>query len=426
MVNNRYMKRGSSVLLNLAAGAAGGALVVLAAVNNPQLAQLFRSEENAGSGDLVNTSQQSAQSAVLNEDSESKVVAAVEKANPAVVSIVITKDVPIIERYYEELPGGGDPFGDFFGNDLFSPFSFRVPQYRQKGTEKREVGGGSGFLISADGLIITNKHVVAQDDVDYTVLMNDGKKYDAEVVARDPVNDLAVIKVVGVEGRQLPFLELGKSSELKVGQTVIAIGNALAEFRNTVSVGVISGLSRSITAGNGLGQSENLEEVIQTDAAINPGNSGGPLLDINGRVIGVNVAVVLGSENIGFSLPVDLVSEVIESVKETGRIVRPYIGVRYILITPLIKERNRLSVDYGALVLRGETAEDLAVAPGSPADKADIEGGDIILEVDEVKIAGKNSLASAIKKKRVGDSVKLKILHKGEEKEVTIILEELP
>ena len=416
------MKQGSNVFLNLAGGAIGGALVVLLVVNNPQVTQLFRSEERVEYGDSIDMIGEP-----TTEDRESKIITAVEKANPAVVSIVITKDVPIIERYYEEIPGGGaDPFGGFFGNGSFSPFSFRVPQYRQNGTEKKEVGGGSGFLISADGLIVTNKHVVNQTDVDYTVLMNDGDKYDAEVVARDPVNDLAIIKIIGAESKELPFLELGKSSELKVGQTVIAIGNALAEFRNTVSVGVISGLSRSITAGNGLGQSEDLEEVIQTDAAINPGNSGGPLLDLNGQVIGVNVAVVLGSENIGFSLPVDLVSGVIESVKETGRIVRPYLGVRYVAITPLIKEKNMLSVDYGALVLRGETTEDLAVAPGSPADKADIEEGDILLEIDGVRLEGKNSLTNVIKKKRVGDSIKLKILHKGEEKEITITLEELP
>ena len=418
------MTRNSTVLLSLLGGAIGGALVFLAAVNNPQLALLFRGEDNEGPSDLINILQQPKANISTSED---RVIATVEKANPAVVSIVITKDVPVIERYYEEVPmNNGDPFANFFGNGSFSPFSLRTPQYRQKGTEKKEVGGGSGFLVSADGLIVTNKHVVKQDDVEYIVLMNDGKKYEAEVVARDPVNDLAVIRATGIEGKGLPFLELGKSSELKVGQTVIAIGNALAEFRNTVSVGVISGLARSITAGNGLGQSEDLEEVIQTDAAINPGNSGGPLLNTSGQVIGVNVAVVLGSENIGFSLPVDLVSGVIESVKETGRIVRPYIGVRYVPITPLIKEKNMLLVDYGALVLRGESTEDLAVAPGSPADKADIEEGDIILEVNGVKLEGKNSLASAIQKKQVGDLIKLKILHKGKEKELSITLEELP
>ena len=421
------MKRRSSVVLNLLGGAIGGALVLMITVNNPQLANLFKSEEGISAINPTENIRQSLPNDVSGENNESKIIAAVKKANPAVVSIVITKDVPIIERYYEESPGGrGDPFGDIFGNGMLSPFNFQVPQYRQKGTEKKEVGGGSGFLVSADGMIVTNKHVVEQDDVEYTVLMNDGEKYDAKVVARDPVNDVAIIKISGADDKELPFLELGKSSELMVGQTAIAIGNALAEFRNTVSVGVISGLSRSISAGNGLGQTEDIEEVIQTDAAINPGNSGGPLLDINGRVIGVNVAVVLGSENIGFSLPVDLVSGVIESVEQTGKIVRPYLGVRYVPITPSIKEKNLLSVDYGVLVLRGETAEDLAIVPGSPADKADIEEGDIILEIDGVKLEGNNSLANAIRKKQVGDSVKFKILHKGEEKEATLTLEELP
>ncbi|MFH1354327.1 MAG: trypsin-like peptidase domain-containing protein [bacterium] len=406
------MEQGKNMVISALAGAAGGALVLLLVTNSPPAVN-----ENGSLAELPETE------SVDSPSPDSLVVQAVEKANPAVVSIVVTKDVPIIERYYDELPKGTDPFGDFFGGNFFSPFSFRVPQYRQKGTEKKEVGGGSGFLISADGLIVTNKHVVEQDDVDYTVFMNDGQKYDAVVVARDPSNDLAVIKISGGE---LPYLELGNSGELKAGQTVIAIGNALAEFRNTVSVGVISGLARSITAGNGLGQSEQLEGVIQTDAAINPGNSGGPLLDLDGKVVGVNVAMAQGSENIGFSLPIDLVKGVIESVKETGRIVRPYIGIRYTPITKALQEVNKLSVNFGVLVVKGETPEELAVIPGSPANKAGIEEGDIILEIDGAKLTEANSLAKAIARKKVGESVKLKILHKGEEREVSIVLEESP
>lgn len=336
---------------------------------------------------------------------EVAVVSTVERATPAVVSIVITKDVPIIERYYEE-----------------SPFFFGFPQFRENGTERREVGGGSGFLVSADGLIVTNRHVVSAEDADYTAFTNDGKQHEARIIARDPVNDLAIIKI---EGSSYPHLSFGDSDAIKVGQSVIAIGNALSEFRNTVSVGVVSGLARSITAGDGRGMSELLEGVIQTDAAINPGNSGGPLLNLRGEVIGVNVAVAQGSENIGFALPSKLAQSVVTSVTEHGRIVRPFLGVRYIPITEEVKEKNSLTVDYGALVARGEGTDDVAVLPGSPADKAGVVENDIILEVDGKRIDSDTSLANVIRQKNVGDTVELKLLSKGAEKTLTVTLEEI-
>ena len=347
---------------------------------------------------------------------ETLVVEAVNKANPAVVSIVISKDVPIIiERYHEE-----SPFNDFFGDEFFN-FSF--PQYRENGTERREVGGGSGFLVSSDGYIATNRHVVDDKKAEYTVFTNDGEKHEAKVVARDPVFDLAVIKI---EGGDYPFLEFGDSDVLQVGQSVIAIGNALAEFRNTVSVGVISGLARSIVAGDGMGRSEQLDQVIQTDAAINPGNSGGPLLNLKGQVVGINVAVVQGSENIGFALPSNSAKGVIESVKKTGKIIRPQLGVRYIQITPEIAKKNNLTVEYGALISRGETREDLAVLPGSPADKAGLVENDIIMEIDGVKLTSEKNLSSIIRIKNVDDIVELKVLHKGSGKKIRVKLEAIP
>jgi S1-C subfamily serine protease len=349
---------------------------------------------------------------------EDLVVAAVEKASPAVVSIIISKDVPVLEQYYEDL---GSPFDDpFFGGPSFH---FRIPRYRDSGqTEKKEIGGGSGFLVSSDGYIVTNKHVVDEEDAEYTVFTKDGEEYKAEVIDEDSLNDIAVLKI---EGENFPYLEFGDSDNLKVGQTVIAIGNPLLEFNNSVSVGVISGLSRNITAGNRFfGKRERLEDVIQTDAAINPGNSGGPLLDINGKVIGINVAIANG-ENIGFSIPSNLVKAAVESVKEKGRIIRPYLGLRYVPITESIKEKNNLNVDYGVLVIRGNSIEDLAVIPGSPADKAGIVENDIILEVDGEKLDGTKSLSKIIASKNVGDTVTLKILHKGEEKEIKVTLEEM-
>ena len=238
---------------------------------------------------------------------EQAIINTVKEASLAVVSIVITKDVPIIDQYYI------NPFEGFFGE----PFGIEIPQYQQKGTQKQEVGGGSGFIVSSDGLVLTNKHVVFDVKADYTVLTNDGKKYPAKILAKDPAQDLAVLKI---EGKNFPTVELGDSDKLQIGQTIIAIGNALGEFRNTVSVGVISGLGRTITAEGG-GFVETIENVIQTDAAINKGNSGGPLINLKGEVVGINTATVMGAQNIGFAIPINRAKKDIEQVKTTNKIV---------------------------------------------------------------------------------------------------------
>ncbi len=368
-----------------------------------------------------NTEAQTAAEKVLDKPNifsqDNFVVDAVKKTNPAVVSIIISKQVPKYETYIDPNQQS-NPFGDLFPG--FPGFNFNIPQYRQNGTEKKQIGGGSGFFVSSDGLIVTNKHVVDQNGVEYTVLTNDGKKHVATVVARDPVLDIALIKITG---SGFPFLTLGNSDSLDVGQSVIAIGNALGEYRNTVSVGVVSGLARSITAGDNTGKSEVLDHVIQTDAAINPGNSGGPLLNLRGEVVGVNVAVAQGAQSVGFALPINSVKGAIESVKSTGKIVRPYLGVRYVPVTADLKAKNNLTVDYGVLVQKGATASDLAVIPGSPADKAGIVENDIILEIDGVKLDDKNSLASIIRGKTVGQVIILKVLSKGAEKNVSVTLE---
>lgn len=329
----------------------------------------------------------------------------VEMVSPAVVSVIVSKYVSIIEEYYvnpfEELE-------EYYGRQ----FGFKVPQYREAGKELQEVGGGSGFIISSDGLVITNKHVVYDEDAEYTVLTNDGQKYSAPVLARDPIQDIAVLKISATD---LPTVKLGNSDKLRIGQTVIAIGNALGEFRNTVSAGVISGLARSVTATGG-GISEQLEEVIQTDAAINRGNSGGPLLNLYGEVIGVNTAMALGAENIGFAISINKVKRAIVDVQTKGRISYPLLGVRCILIDKTIQEKNNLPVDYGALVIQGDEPGEIAVMPGSAADKAGIVENDIILEVDGEKITPKNTLAKMILKHSVGDKVILKVLRYGGEK----------
>ncbi len=345
---------------------------------------------------------------------DSFVIDAVKKTNPAVVSVIISQNVPKYQEYIDPNQQQ-NPFGDLFPN-----FFFNIPQYQQNGTQKEEVGGGSGFLISSDGLIVTNKHVVDQKNAEFTVYTNDGKKHTAKVIASDPVLDIALIKI---NGTGYPYLSLGDSDSLQIGQSVIAIGNALGEFRNTVSVGVVSGLARSVVAGDNSGNTETLDHVIQTDAAINPGNFGGPLLDLSGNVIGVNVAVAEGSQSIGFALPINSVKGAINSVKATGKIIRPYLGIRYISINTEIKDANNLSVDYGVLVKAGSNPSELAVIPGSPADKAGIVENDIILEINGIKLDDTNSPASVIRQKNIGDVVTLKILHEGVEKTVQVKLE---
>lgn len=359
---------------------------------------------------------------------EQQIINVVNKASLSVVSVVATKDVPVIEQYpynpFEE-------FEKFFGPGFGFP-DLQVPQFRQKGTEKQEVSAGTGFIVSPDGFILTNKHVVLDEKADYIVFTVDGKKYDAKVLARDPFQDLAILKIQAgldltkdgnISKETLPVLVLGNSDTLQIGQTVIAIGNALGEFRNTVSVGVISGLSRTIIA-SGAGISETLEDIIQTDAALNPGNSGGPLLNLRGEVIGVNVAIASGAQSIGFSIPINKAKKDIEEVKTKGKIVYPFLGVRYVLVNKAIQEKNNLPYDYGVLILRGESPKDLAVVPGSAADKSGIAENDIILEMDGQKITTENTLAKLIGKHSAGDKVTLKIWRKGEEGVTEVILGE--
>lgn len=223
---------------------------------------------------------------------------AVADVAPSVVSIVITKDVPKLEIVYEN-PFGDDPF--------FKDFNIRVPRYRQKGTESQKVGAGTGFLLAKNGYIMTNRHVVEDESASYTVLLSNGKQLPAKVIYRDKSIDAAIVKI---EGDNFAFVNLGDSSALKLGQAVFAIGNALGEYNNSVSTGIISGLNREIETSDGAG-TKKLTDVIQTDAAINPGNSGGPLVTLDGKVIGVNVATVRGSSNISFSVPINTVKEII-------------------------------------------------------------------------------------------------------------------
>jgi serine protease Do len=358
-----------------------------------------------------NATENSGQNAPAPND-QTQVERVVHNKIPSVVSVIVSKEVPIYEKRMQQF----NPYGMGGG--------FQVPQYQQNGTQKQQVAGGSGFVVTKGGLVVTNKHVVADQNASYSVIMNDGKTHNAKVIARDPSIDVAILQIEG--GGTYQPLQFGNSDALKLGQSVIAIGNALGEFQNSVSVGVVSGLSRSIVASGGQGGiSESLSHVIQTDAAINPGNSGGPLLDLSGKVIGVNVAVAQGTQNIGFSIPANILKASVESVEKTGKIIYPYIGVRYVPINSQVQQAKNLSVDHGALIMSGGKNVP-AVVPGSPAEKAGLKENDIILSVDGEQINNQNSLDLIIRKDKIGQTVTLDVLRNGKHVTVKVTLATVP
>ncbi|MDD3156161.1 MAG: trypsin-like peptidase domain-containing protein [Candidatus Pacebacteria bacterium] len=324
----------------------------------------------------------------------------VKNVEGSVVSIMANKDLPVADSYTM------NPF-DMFRGDVFDPFSFYFDDYQPKVEpkyEKKQVSSGSGFIITTDGYIVTNKHVVSDDKAEYTVFLNDGVKYTAKIVAVDPLEDFALIKI---EANGLKPLALGNSDNLSLGQTVIAIGNALGEFQNTISVGVISGLNRNITASGGNGTVERLTNLLQTDAAINQGNSGGPLLSLDGKVIGMNTAIVATAQNIGFAIPVNKIKNTIEEAVKTGKITVPFIGVYYVQIDKTEAEERDLDVDYGALLVADKGNS--AILKDSPAEKSGLKEGDIILSVNQEKITTKSPLATVVRKYKPGETIELEV-----------------
>jgi len=280
---------------------------------------------------------------------------------------------------------------------------------------------GSGIIMTADGLIVTNKHVV-EDATSITVVTADGKEYDdVELVDSDPFNDIAYLQIKD-DVFDLRPAELGDSNDVVVGQRVVAIGNALGEFPNTVTSGIISGLSRPVLAGGQGGTAvESLENLFQTDAAINPGNSGGPLVNMDGQIIGINTAVAGDAENIGFSIPIEDVKPGIKSVKENGKLIRPYLGVRYVNLTTALAERYEPDVDAGAYVVEDGASE--AVLAGSPAEDAGIKPGDVILRVEGQKITLQRGLSTIMAQQQVGDEVEVVINRDGERQTLKVTLE---
>ncbi len=327
---------------------------------------------------------------------ESITVDIVKKAGPSVVTIA------------EQMPDSSQtPFG-------ISPFSFfNVPTPEaQTPTEPQAIG--TGFVIGSEGLIVTNKHVVSDAQAKFFVITSGEKKYTVQKIYRDPLNDIALLKIDPSENHEtLPVMTLGDSANLQVGQYVVAIGTALGEFRNTVTTGVISGLGRGITAGSPYeGSVERLDNVIQTDAAINPGNSGGPLLNSSGQVIGVNTAVSSDGQNIGFAIPINAIKDSLNTFNQTGKFERPYLGVAY----------RMLSKDAAALNDLPQGAYVQQVVNGSPADKAGIKRGDIITKIDGQQIDEKTQLSTIISKKKVGDTITVSIYHDGKTSDVTVTL----
>jgi S1-C subfamily serine protease len=280
--------------------------------------------------------------------------------------------------------------------------------------EKSDISGGSGFIVDKSGIILTNRHVVANPNAEYTAVLDNEEKYKIKILDKDIINDVAVLKIQA--DKDLPFIEMGDSSKIELGETVIAIGNTMGMFKNTISVGVVSGLSRYITAFDSFNNYEQkLTGLIQTDAAINPGNSGGPLIDIKGKVIGINAAMIMGMENIGFALPINTAKKDLDEIKKYKRIRQRFLGLRYLLLNNALQKKYGFPVDYGALVISEDAFETRAVAKGSPAEKAGIKEADIVLAVQDKKISDKHSLEHMLQKFSIGSIVDLKILRNNKE-----------
>lgn len=330
-----------------------------------------------------------AQNTILKE--ENLVIDVVKNVGPSVITIGVRLD--------ENSRRLSDPFSLFF-------------EQQPDATEENEVDYiGSGFIIDSDGLIVTNKHVVSDSDLQYVIVNENGDSFDVTDIYRDPLNDLAILQV---DGDNLNAVTLGDSENLQVGQYVIAIGTALGEFRNTVTTGVISGLGRGITAGSPYeGFIERLDDVIQTDAAISPGNSGGPLLNSAGQVIGVNTAVASSGQNIGFAIPINIVKQSLKNFNETGQFNRPYIGVAYRMLGERIAQAN--DIPQGAYIQE--------VIQDSPADRAGLNVGDIITKIDGKQLTDANGgLAGAIANKKVGDQITITYFREGKTQDIRVSL----
>lgn len=345
---------------------------------------------------------------------KSEIITTVKKVMPSVVSITITKSLDELKKEFAaQVTSAGH---------ARRPETLRIPKEKIDAHGMVQVDGGSGFIVEPSGLVLTNRHVIAEANATYLVTTNDNERYEARVLARDPVDDIAVLKIDPKWA--LPAAKLGDSERLELGQTVLAFGNALGIFQNTVSMGIISGLSRSVTARPGPHIPEQeMRGLIQTDAAINPGNSGGPLTDVFGRVIGVNAAIITGAENIGLAIPVSAAVRDLKDLKKYGKIRRPLLGLHYLTLNQDMSEKLKIPVAYGAVVMREHPFEK-AVVPGSPADAAGLREGDVILEWEGKKVTENRSISDCLERCAVGQYVELTVLRGEQEVLVPVTLGE--
>jgi len=363
------------LILSFIMGAIGGTGALLLFSSSSKL------REKLGiSIQTLNVNHTNTEKLVLEESSA--VIDSAKKVSPAVVSIVTTQNVT-----------------DFFGQVV------------------QQQGAGTGFIFTNDGYILTNKHVASDTGAAYTVFTSDGKQYDGKVAAQDPSNDLAILKI---DAKGLPVVDLGDSDKLQVGQWVIAIGNALGQLQNTVTVGVISARERQLTAGGFGDQTERLENLLQTDAAINSGNSGGPLVNLDGQVVGINTAVASNAQNIGFAIPVNTAKTAIASFQKNGKIVRPMLGIRYVAINSEIAQTAKLPVDYGALITAGGGQP--AVISGGPAAIAGLRQDDLITAINDERIDENHPLGSMIQQFQPGDEIEITFSRNNKEQKVKVKL----
>lgn len=359
------------------------AVIVLAGCFGAGMAGGYAASHVATTATTINRNSTSDGNAVVSKDEED-ISAVASKVGPSVVSINTTENTQTV-----------------YGNQT-------------------EEGAGSGIIISSDGYILTNKHVISGSNT-LSVVTSDGTVYDnAKVVGTDALNDLAFVKIDGVNN--LTPATLGDSSSIRIGQKVVAIGNSLGEFQNTVTSGIISGTGRPITAQEG-NSTETLTDLVQTDAAINPGNSGGPLTNLSGQVIGINTAIAQDAQGIGFSIPINSAKGIIKNLQKTGKVERPYIGINYVTITPEVAKQYNLTVKKGAYVHADSGSP---IASGSPAEKAGLKDGDIITSVGDIDVGDKGSVLSLVSEYAVGDTVKITILRDGKTQTLDVTLAAYP
>ena len=323
----------------------------------------------------------------------------------SVVAIVATKNLPTFEQCF---------ISPFPGFSISEPCPTGV-------TERQQIGAGSGFVV-ADNIVLTNRHVVADPDANYTVITYNNKTLDAEVITRDPIEDLALLRVNNLN---LESVQLGNSDAITVGQIVIAVGNAWGKFENSFSFGIISGLKRTIVASNARGgQTDTLQEIIQTDAAINPGNSGGPLFNLSGDVVGVNVAYAASANSISFAIPINRIKNTLQQLAETGKVQYPFLGVSYVSISPSVQERYNLSVDNGAFIISQNNAP--AILKDSSAEKAGLKERDIITHINNTPVDNDNPLGALIRAYAVGDQITLRINRQNQSITLRLTLQARP